>query len=273
MSSRALLAPLDVDELPVAWREAGEGPLVLFLHGLGTTRTGWDPQLAALRDRYRCVAWDMPGYGASPLPPGPLSFAALADAVVRLVDRLGEETAHLVGLSLGGMIALHAALRSPAHVRSLTLVDSSPAFGLDGTDPDAWMRLRLDALDAGVTPAGMAERVLRSVMAPGCAETALAEAVASMSRIPPDGLRAAVRCLPSHDVRGRLGEIGAATLVLVGALDEETPLDYARMLADGIPGARLEIVPGAGHISNLEAPAAVNELLGRFLDGIEGGGE
>ncbi len=261
--------PRDVDAAPVAWREAGAGPLVLFLHGLGTTRTGFDPQLAALAARYRCVAWDMPGYGASPALAGGLSFPKLADAVAGLIAALGERQAHVAGLSMGGQIALHTALRHPGCVRSLALLDTSPAFGLDGTDPEAWKRLRLDALDAGETPAGMAEPVLRSIMAPGVAPAALAEAAASMARISAAGLRAAVEFLPTHDVRARLGEIAVPTLVLVGEHDEETPFSYAEALAAGIADARLQIIPGAGHISNLEVPEAVNIALREHLDGVE----
>jgi 3-oxoadipate enol-lactonase len=259
----------DVDAAPVAWREAGSGPLVLFLHGLGTTRSGFDPQLEALAERYRCVAWDMPGYGASPPPAAGLTFPLLADAVAGLIDTLGETQVHLAGLSLGGQIALHTALRHPRRVRSLALLDSSPAFGLDGTDAETWKRLRLDALDAGQTPASMAARVMHSIMAPGVAEGALAAATASMARISAEGLRAAVECLPTHDVRERLGEVGAPTLVLVGEYDEETPLSYARALAAGIPGALLQIIPGAGHVSNLEAPEAVSAALRAHLDAVE----
>ncbi len=156
----------DLDELPVAWREAGEGPAVLFLHGLGMTRTGFDPQLTELSDRRRCLAWDMPGYGASPLPAGGVTFPLLADAVAALFDRLELSSAHLVGLSMGGQIALHAALAHPARVRSLALLDTSPAFGLDGTDPDEWKRLRLEPLEQGAEPAAFAEQVLRGVMGP-----------------------------------------------------------------------------------------------------------
>jgi pimeloyl-ACP methyl ester carboxylesterase len=86
-----------------------------------------------------------------------------------------------------------------------------------------------------------------------------------MARIPSDGLRAAIGCLPDHDVRQRLADITVPTLVLVGELDEETPPAYSRALADGIPGAGLEIVADAGHLSNLEQPEAVNRLLSRFL--------
>ena len=261
--------PRDVDAVPVAWREAGSGPLVVFLHGLGMTRTGFDPQLTALASRYRCVAWDMPGYGVSPPLAGGLAFAALADQVAGLIEALGETRAHVAGLSMGGQIALHTALRHPGRVRSLALLDSSPAFGLDGTDPEAWKRLRLDALDAGQTPESMAEPVLRSIMAPGAEAGAVAAAVASMSRIPADGLRAAVEFLPTHDVRERLGEIAVPTLVLVGEHDEETPLAYAEALAAGISRARLQIIPGAGHISNLENPEAVSTALREHLDTAE----
>ena len=260
----------DVDAAPVAWREAGSGPLVLFLHGLGMTRTGFDPQLVALASDYRCVAWDMPGYGASPMPADGLSFPALADAVAGLIDTLGEREAHIAGLSMGGQIALHTALRHPDRVRSLALVDSSPAFGLDGTDPETWKRLRLDALDAGQTPASMAEPVLRSIMAPDVAADVVAAVTASMARISAGGLRAAVEFLPTHDVRDRLGEIGAPTLVVVGEHDEETPLSYAEALANGIRGAVLRIAPGAGHIANVEAPEAVNAALREHLEAVEG---
>ena len=231
---------------------------VLFLHGIGMTATGWAPQIAALADRFHCLTWEAPGYGDAPAPTGPVTFASLASDVA---EAIGDAGAHLVGLSWGGQIALHTALDHPGCVASLALLDTSPAFGIDGTDPDAWRRLRLEPLDRGVSPAALAEPVLRSVMAPDVADGALAEAIASMARISPAGLRAAVECLPSHDVRTRLREIACPTLVIVGELDRETPPPYARLLADGIPNARLAIIPGAGHITNLEAPDAVNALL------------
>jgi len=261
--------PRDVDALPIAWREAGEGPLVVFLGGLGTTRTGFDPQLIALSDSYRCVCWDPPGFGLSPGPAGGLSFPFLADAVASFIDTLGATEAHVAGLSMGGQIALHTALLHPDRVRSLALLDTSPAFGLNGTDPEEWKALRLAGLDAGETPTSFAEPVLRSIMAPDVSDEAVAAAVASMERISAAGFRAAVERLPSHDVQARLGEIGAPTLVLVGDQDVETPLSYAEAIAGGIPGARLEIIPGCGHISNLEAPEAVNAALREHFGAVE----
>ena len=154
-------------------------------------------------------------------------------------------------------------------VRKSQFSSSSSAFGLDGTDPEEWQRQRLGPLEQGVEPAEFAEHVLRGVMGPHASDAQVAEAVATMSRITSPGLAASVRNLVSHDVRARLAEITAPTLVVVGELDEETPLAYAEALRDGIAGAELAIVPGVGHISNIEAPGAVNALLAAFLDRVE----
>lgn len=249
---------------PIAWREAGEGPVVLFLHGLGGTRLAWEPQLEGLSERFRCIAWDLPGYGASePLPQ--LSFPAIVDAIVRLLDTLAVERAHVVGLSFGGQQAMHLALAHPDRVDRLVLADTSARFGADGTDPEAWMRLRLDPLDHGVTPAEMAPIVLDSITAPGWAGRERDRLIDAFAQIPSDGLRAAVTCLPSHDVSDRLGEITAPTLVLVGEFDEETPVAYAETLRDGIPGAQMEVVIAAGHLTPSETPRAFNYYVGEFL--------
>ena len=254
---------VNVDAYPVAWREQGSGPLALFLHGLGGSRTSWDAQLDALGHVRRCVAWDMPGYGASAGRPS--SFADLADAAAALVETLcdgaGPAAADVVGLSMGGMVAQHLALRHPHLVRSLVLLDSSPAFGLDGTTAEEWLDRRLAPLAEGRTPAEMAPQVLGAIVGPGATTDQLREAVASMSRIDSEALAAACRTLVTHDTRTRLAEISCPTLVAVGEHDEETPPSYARVLHEGIPGSRLAVVPGAGHLANLEAPDAVNELI------------
>ncbi len=248
----------------IAWREAGEGDIVLFLHGLGGSRIAWEPQIKALSDRWRCVAWDMPGYGASP-PISPLTFEAIADAIAELLDRLGVESAHLCGLSFGGHHALHTALRHPNRVKSLVLADTSAAFGGDGTDPDEWRRLRTAPLDAGLNLADIADDVIAAITAPGFDGPERDRTAAAMARIPSAGFRAACGLLTTHDVRHRLGEITAPTLVMVGELDEETPPAYAAEIAEGIPDSQLKMIPGAGHLSPSETPDLFNRLVSEFL--------
>lgn len=262
--------PVDVDEAPTAWRERGSGPVALFLHGLGGSRTAWEPQLAGLSDLRRCVAWDMPGYGASTGLPD--SFGSVAAAAAALVRRLGagpegDGPVDVVGLSLGGMVAQHLAIEHPEVVRSLVLLDSSPAFGLDGTTRQDWLALRLEPLAAGRTPAELAPAVMAAISGPEVTQDQLAEGVAAMSRVPPEGLRAACLTLVTHDTRERLGAIHHPTLVAVGEYDRETPLPYAELLAAGIPDARLAVIPGAGHLSPLEQPDRVNALIREFWGG------
>ena len=262
-SRHAVAGAVDVDG-PLAWRETGDGEPTVFLHGLGGSRTSWEPQLTGLRTEFRCIAWDMPGYGAS-VPVAPLTFATIADSVARLLDRAGVDRAHLVGESFGGMHALHTALRHPQRVARLVLANTSPAFGLDGTDPAAWRAARLAALDAGLTPADIAADVLTSIAGPALSDDALAMRVAGFARVPASGLRAAVECLPAHDVRERLGAIAAPALVVAGGLDTETPVAYSRVLADGLQNAELIVLDGVGHLAVSEVPQTFNRLVRDFL--------
>ncbi len=250
---------------PIAWRESGAGEPVVFLHGLGGSRTAWDLQLADLGDTWRCIAWDAPGYGASAPLTGRLTFAALAAAVVELLDAAAVERAHLVGLSMGGMIALHAALWAPARVGRLVLADTSAAFGADGTDPDEWRSSRVQRLDRGESVADIAPDVIAAVAAPGFAGPARDLAVAAHQRIDDWTYRQAVDCIATHDVVDRLGAITSPALVLVGELDRVTPPEYAVALAAGLPDARLEVLPGAGHLTPCEQPERFNELTRGFL--------
>ncbi len=255
----------DLDRSPTAWRESGSGDdVVVFLHGLGGTRESWNPQLADLCDVRRCIAWDMPGYGAS-APAATLTFEAIASRLVEMLDVIGAATADLVGLSFGGMHALHTALRYPDRIGRLLLADTSPAFGLDGTTAESWKRDRLGPLDDGLTPADIAEDVLDAISHRELEPTIRADLISGFSRISSEGLRAAVQCLPDHDVRSQLAQITHRTLVVVGAQDQETPVDYARSLADGLPNASLCVLDDVGHLSPSEAPLEFNERMRSFL--------
>ncbi len=246
----------------LAWREAGVGETpVVFLHGLGGSRLAWEPQLTALAPRFRAVAWDMPGYGRSAAPTDPLTFASLAAAVIELADELGAERIHLVGLSLGGMIAQYVAASHRERLASLALLSTSPKFGLDGTLPADWRAARLAPLNAGQEPIDFADRVLGAISGPNVTAEALAHQRMAMAEVTGDAMRRAIDCIVTHDSRPLLPTITVPTLCLVGELDDETPPAYSQYIADRIPGARLDVIPAAGHLLSAEVPEVVNRLL------------
>jgi 3-oxoadipate enol-lactonase len=248
------------------WREAGAGEPLLFLHGLGGTRGSWNPQLQQFSATRRCIAWDMPGYGVSAGEES-LTYERIADRVVELLDHLEVERADMVGLSFGGMHALHTALNHPSRVGRLVLADTSPAFGMNGTSPEEWKKARTGAMDAGETPATIAAPILDAIVATPLSPEVRSDLIAAFGRIPVDGFRAAVDCLPHNDVRDRLHLIEQQALVIVGELDEETPVEYAQVLHDGLPNSTMVVLPGVGHLSPSEDSAAFNQHAARFLTG------
>jgi pimeloyl-ACP methyl ester carboxylesterase len=252
---------LDVDSTPTAWREVGAGPRVaVLLHGLGGSRIAWRPQLGPLSAQHRVVAWDGPGYGASSPITAP-TFDAYSERAAALIREVSpSEPVDLVGMSFGGMIAQYTAHRFPDLIRSLTLLCTSPAFGLDGTDPVEWRAARLAGLETFGSPAAAAPAILASLAGPNAAHV-VPEAVEAMTRVPMDGLLASLATITTHDSRAILPTITIPTLVLVGADDDETPPSYAEAIVDLMPNARLVVIPGAGHLLNLEAPDAVNEAI------------
>lgn len=255
----------DFDSIPISWREAGnEGELLLFLHGLGGSRNAWEPQLKAFSNSYRCVAWDMPGYGSSESL-NDLTFKSIVDSITSFLDTLQVEKAHLIGLSFGGMQALHAAILAPERVSSLVIADSSPSFGLDGTDPEAWIEQRLKQIKIGKEPKDFAEEVLRSISGPDFEGIELENAIHAFSRINPEAFEASCRCLTTHDVLSELKLIDSPALIIVGELDEETPPSYAHALVEKMPNATFLQIEGCGHLTPSEKPHEFNSAVASFL--------
>ena len=251
----------DHDVLPTAWRQCGDGPrIAVLLHGLGGSRIAWRPQLPALAASHRVIAWDGPGYGLSAPAAGP-TFDAYSDRAAELIRTVSPDApVDLVGMSFGGMIAQYTTFRFPELVRSLTLLCTSPAFGLDGTDPVAWRAARLAGLEEFGSPGAAAPAILAALAGPHAAHV-VPEAVRAMERVPMDGLLNALATITTHDSRAILPRITVPTLVVVGADDDETPPSYAQAIVDLMPNARLAIIDDAGHLLNLEAPDQVNEVI------------
>ena len=256
----------------IAVEHAGRGPLVVFMHGIGGNRGNWSEQLQALADRFHVAAWDARGYGASDDYEGPLDFADFSADLARVLDHFGAASAHLVGLSMGGMIAQHFYRRSPQRVGSLVLADTRNR--IERHNSDEFLRQREAPLLAGLTPADIAPRLARALAGPNAGPEALERLRASVAALRKDSylkvLRATTKILEHPDFRGRgtfldLETVAVPTLVLCGTEDNVTPPELSRAIAEGVRAARLVWIEGAGHLSNIEQPAQFSRALRDFL--------
>ncbi len=260
-----------VNGLKLHYEEAGSGDLTLVcLHGISSNSRSWRHQLAGLSACYRVIAWDARGYGNSDDPPGPFAMTDFADDLAGLLDALGLEQAVIVGLSMGGVIAQEFYRRHAPRVRALVLADTNNG---GGARPEADRRARLEArLKAVETmlPAEMARQRAPKLLSPYAPPELLTEVEAMISQVHLVGFRYAALALDRADTRDVLSSIAVPTLVLWGEHDTVTPLVEAVALRDAIPGAQFAVIPGAGHLSNLEQPAAFNHTLTDFLENAEG---
>ncbi|HEX5031855.1 MAG TPA: alpha/beta fold hydrolase [Candidatus Eisenbacteria bacterium] len=258
---------LQTNGAKIAYEVEGTGTPVLFIHaGIANMRM-WDHQVAGLRDRYRLIRYDCRGFGLTETEK--VSFSNRAD-IAALLDHLGERSAHVVGLSRGGVIGLDFAIENPERVRSLVFA----AGGISGYDspassPEAFdeadrleERRDWDALSDWETrhwvdgPGQRPDRVPASLRAQ-VHEWILSNYRAEKESGQPQPLR--------PPAVGRLTELKVPLLVLVGTLDEPGTVESCRHLAASVPGARLEIFEGAAHMLNLEQPDRFTSLLRQFL--------
>ena len=254
-----------------AWVETGSGPrAVVLLHGVGGGKELWAPQLDHLAARgYRAIAWDAPGYGDSPLPPR-FDWPELSQALLALLDHLRLPKVALVGHSMGGMVAQDFAARHAGRLAALVLSGTSPAFGNPGGELQRkFLAARLGPLDAGGTMAALAPEIVREVIgdAPDAQGVALAAQV--MGRVPDATYRLAIAALTTFDRRAALSEIRVPTLVLAGEKDRNAPPAMMERMAARIPDASYVCLKHAGHLANVEQPAAFNAALDVFLDALE----
>ena len=231
----------------------GSGEPILLAQGLGGNVEHWgDAFLDRLAARLEVIAYDHRGVGRSPGGPDPFSIADLADDAAGLLDHLGLERAHVLGLSMGGMVAQELALRHPERVRTLTLAGTfAGGESALGTYPPAVQAIARPLLRGGSPPAALAGLVAQQARQWGVArdESALRTVLAQLAAV------------GGHDTLARLGQVATPTLVLHGERDPAVPVANARILADAIPGARLEVLPGAGHIPFWQQPERCARLV------------
>lgn len=254
----------DVRGISLYYEVTGSGPPLLLLHGLGSSTRDWQFQTEAFADRYRVVTLDLRGHGRSDKPPGPYSMPLLARDVARFMEAGGLESAHVVGMSMGGMVGLQLAADHPGRVRSLTIVNSVAAIPVRTWQQRlVWYgrRLLVQLLGMGAVGWVLAHRLfphegqdaLRSEFARRWAENDRRAYLASIDAI------------AGWSVRARLPEIACPTLYLTADQDY-TPVRLKRACAARMPDARVTVIPATRHALPVEHPEAFNAALGRFLE-------
>ena len=252
----------------IAYTLSGAGPTVVFLHGIGGNASNWTQQCAAISARYRAVAWDARGYGDSDDYPEALTFPLFAADLRRLLDHLDVAQAHLVGLSMGGRIALDFYEAHPTRVASLVLCDTFPGYddSVSVEQREQFIQSRQAPLLAGKEPRDIAVLVAPTLLSKGASAASLQRLIHSMSRLHKASYLKAIAAMAHYAPVARLTDIQVPSLVICGDEDHLTPPALARHMASLIPAAELLILAQAGHLSNIEQPAAFNAALLAFLD-------
>jgi 3-oxoadipate enol-lactonase len=242
-------------------------PPVLFLHAVGLDLTWWDHQFPALRQDHDIVAFDLPGHGLSARLKGALTFEALASVAAEVITRLDAGPAHVVGLSVGGMIAQTLALVRPDLVFSLTLVATVCTFD-DPVREALRERARLARNDGMAVIAPLTQKRWFPPAFRQQRPDILDRAAKSLLSNDP-GVHAAMwEMIATLDLEARLPAIACSTLVVAGTEDVNAPVAAGQRIADLIPGGSLHALPRVGHFPPIEAPALFNELLRAHLNGV-----
>ena len=257
---------VDVDGLRIAYERAGEGPPLILLHGyVGDGRGTWRRQLDGLADEFTVVAWDAPGAGLSSDPPPGFGLPQYADCLAGFVEALGLGRPHVAGLSFGGALALELYRRHPALPRTLVLASAYAGWAGSLAPDIVDQRLRQVLRLADLPPDVFVREVIPTLFSDSTPDETVEEFAANACGFHPAGLRAMARSSAEADLRDVLHRIDVPTLLLHGENDVRAPLDVAEGLHAGIPGSRLVVLPGAGHLTNIEAAERFNAEIRAFL--------
>jgi 3-oxoadipate enol-lactonase len=256
--------------MTLRYETSGDGPPVVFIHGLGATSNVWHAQRTALSKYFRVIVYDRSGCGRSPATSEGYSIEGWVDELARLLDHLDVATTVVVGHSLGSMIAQRFAGKHPRRTRALVLAGGEAVLTPDGKDvlTQRAEMIRSQGLTAAVDPwlAGVLSAATRA------ANPALAGLLRAMF-LAYDDATYAQQCLALRDgdVRGDHARIICPTMLLVGDQDPVTPLSWQQEIAAGIAGSSIRIVPDTAHMTMLESPAVFNTAVLEFLAGLRDG--
>jgi pimeloyl-ACP methyl ester carboxylesterase len=247
----------------IAYDRVGDGPPLVFVHGAAEDGRVWQPPLGALANEFTVVAWDEPGAGRSSDVPPDFGLADYATCLAALIEALALGPAHVAGLSWGGTVVQELYRHHPELAATLILVDTYA--GWKGSLPEQEVRARVEGVQQMLAaPADDFDPTLPGLFAhdPPAEFLPLLEEMAADVR--PECMRTALSAMAEADQRDLLPRIGVPTLLIWGDLDARSPLRVARRFEQAIRDAKLVVIPGAGHMSNLEQPDAFNDAVSEF---------
>lgn len=262
------MGKLALADVTLAYEMRGEGEPLLFIHGLGSSGRDWELQVAFFSPRYRVVTFDLRGHGQSDRPPGPYTIRLFAADTAGLIERLGIAPAHVVGLSLGGMVAFQLAVDRPDLLRSLVIVNSGPEFVVRSFRDMLGVAQRfLIVRLLGMRKMGevLAERLFPKPEHAPIREMFAARWAENDRR----AYEAAMRAIVGWSVAERLGEIDVPTLVIASA-EDYTPVAVKEAYVARMPRAELVVIEDARHALPVERPEEFNRALQAFLTKVAG---
>jgi 3-oxoadipate enol-lactonase len=240
----------------------GDAIPIIFLHGVGSDKRVWAPQLEHFGRTRRSIAFDYPGYGESDRAARGTTRDDFAAAILAAMEALGVERAHVCGLSLGGVVAIAINHAAPKRCASLVIADSF------ATHPDG-KSIYERSVAASRSMRELAAARTPVLLAPGASEALHQEVRETMASIDPEAFRIGAEAVWLADQRDRAMEIKVPTLVLVGEEDEVTPPELSHDLVDMVPGAELHTLAGAGHLANVERSIDFNDAVEAFIERVE----
>lgn len=242
---------------------------IICLHGIGGDIESFRPQLDGLSDDFRVLSWNMPGYGQS-VALEETTFETLSQALAAFMDALSIRKAHIVGQSIGGMVAQDFALRFPDRAASLVLIGTTPAFGgRDESFKEAFLAARLGPLDAGQSMLELATSSAPEIVGPIASEEVITSVAKSMAGVPDATYRAILKCLVTFNRRDDQENIHQPVCLIAGSHDKNAPARTMEKMAGKLPDARYHLIEGAGHMINLEAADESNEIIRTFIKSLE----
>jgi len=253
--------------MKLAYADEGKGPALVFVHGFPLNRATWQRQIDAFRPSYRVIAPDLRGLGESQAGSGPITMAQFAEDVQRLLQQLTAAPVVLIGHSMGGYVALAFARQYPEMLRGLVLV--ATRAGNDTPEAAAARRATAEKVKAEGSKV-VVDAMVPKMLAASNHDPKMAEQVRGfMAPSKPEGVMGALLGMAERpDMTAMLPSIKVPTLVITGADDTLIPPAESEKLANAIPGARLNVIPQAGHLVAFEQPDAFNRVLKEWLDGL-----